>query len=262
MPAKTPEHHHNGHRERLRERFLKSGAEGFADHELLELLLFYVIPRRDTNELAHRLIEECGSLPEVLEADATQLQTVDGIKDQASLYLEALGELARRYAVSKFQSKQDPMNTVYDTPEKLAAVIYPRFLGQTKESMLALLFDSGMHMVDLFVVANGSLNSVQVNIRSVAQRAYQRGASGVILAHNHPGGVATPSPDDIKLTQSMEQAFRLLGIPLIEHFVFTDHAYFPILANCSLCAEEDFEHPQAAQFRRLITGKQQQYKGR
>ena len=255
MAEKSASTLHSGHRERLRERFLQNGAEGFADHELLELLLFYVIPRRDTNELSHRLIEECGSLQRVLEAPTEQLCHICGIKEQTALYLQALGELSRRYAISKFQASNDPLNTVYDTAEKLAAVVYPRFLGQTTERMLALLFDSGMHLADIFTVAKGSLNGVSINIRSIAERAYARGAASVVLAHNHPGGIAAPSVEDVKLTQDAATALRLLGIPLVEHFIFTDHAYFPILANCTPHAEEDFEYPQAAQFRRLLSGK-------
>lgn len=254
MPEKTISDLHGGHRDRLRHRVRENGAQSLADHELLELLLFYVIPRRDTNELAHRLIEECGSLSGVLEAPIEQLCRICGIKEQAALYLRALGDLARRYAVSKFETGADPMKTVYDTADKLAAVIYPHFLGQVSERMLVLLFDGAMHMVDLFVVAVGSQNSVNINVRMITERAYSRRAAFAVLAHNHPGGVATPSPEDIRLTQDVERALRLLGIPLIEHFIFTDHAYFPIIANSGLLPAEDPEYPEAAQFRRLICG--------
>ena len=254
MPEKTLSDLHGGHRDRLRERVWQNGAQSLVDHELLELLLFYVIPRRDTNELAHRLIEECGSLAGVLEAPVEQLCRVCGIKEQAALYLRALGDLARRYAVSKFEMSNDPMKTVYDTAEKLAATIYPHFLGQVRERVLVLLFDSGMHMVDLFTVAEGSQSGVSFNVRAVTERAYLRRATFVVLAHNHPGGVAAPSPEDIRLTQEVERALRLLGIPLIEHFVFTDHAYFPIIANSGILPLEDPEYPEAAQFRRLLSG--------
>ena len=255
MAQKSSSQLHEGHRARMRERLERAGAEGFADHELLEMLLYYVQPRRDTNEMAHQLIEECGSLSAVLEAPPERLCRVPFVKENTSVYLRLLGELSKRYARSKFTLQNEPLKTVYDSNEKLASVIYPRFIGQTTERMLVLLFDGGMHMVDCFTAAEGSINAVALTVRSVAERAFTRGACSVILAHNHPGGVATPSPEDLKLTQSMITALDLLGIPLVEHFVFTERSYFPIIANCFDAATDVSEHQQAAQFRRMLKRK-------
>ena len=246
---------HEGHRARMRERLARAGAESLADHELLEMLLYYVQPRRDTNEMAHQLIEECGSLCDVMEALPEHLCRVPFVKENTAVYLRLLGELSKRYARSKFALQNEPMKTVYDSNEKLSAFIYPRFIGQTTERMLALLFDAGMHMVDCFTVAEGSVNAVAITVRSVAEHAFSRGACSVILAHNHPGGVATPSPEDLKLTQDMITALDLLGIPLVEHFVFTERTYFPIVANCFEATPIGTEHRQAAQFRRLLKRK-------
>ncbi len=230
--AAGSEARHGGHRERMRERILRAGADSLADHELLEMLLYYVQPRRDTNETAHELIEECGSLAAVLEAPTEQLCRVPYIKDSAALYLQLLAELSRRYAVQKFSTEKPSPHIIYDSLEKLAAVLYPRFLGQATERMVALLFDARMRMLDCFTVSEGTLNSVAVTVRAVTQRAYQRNAVSVVLAHNHPGGVASASREDIQLTRDMETALELLGVPLVEHLIFTEHAYFPIIANC------------------------------
>ena len=244
---------HNGHRDRMRERVANAGANSLADHELLEMLLYYTQPRRDTNETAHQLIEECGSLAGVLEAEQERLCRVPYVKENAALLLQLVGELSRRYAVSKFSPEGASPATVYDSLDKLATVLYPRFLGQNKELVIAALFDARMRMVDLFTVSEGSLNSVALTARAVTQRAYQRNAASVVLAHNHPGGIATPSREDVQLTRDMEAALELVGVPLLEHLVFTEQAYFPIIANC-------FEPgtvvrtSKAAQFRKMLSG--------
>lgn len=242
---------HAGHRERMRERVASAGASTLADHELLEMLLYYVQPRRDTNETAHALIEECGSLAAVLEADAQRLCRVPYIKEGGATYLQLLGELSRRYAVSKFQPEGSAPDTAYDSLEKLATVLYPRFLGQSKELLIAVLFDARMRMVDLFTVAEGTLNSVSLTARSVTQRAYARNAAFCVLAHNHPGGIATPSQEDVRLTRDMETALELVGVPLIEHLIFTERAYFPIIANCTE-GQEIAPLSKAAQYRKLL----------
>lgn len=231
MDKKTGAALHGGHRERMRERLEKAGAESLADHELLEMLLYYAQPRRDTNETAHALIEECGSLTSVLESPAERLCRVPFVKENTSAYLRLLGELARRYTVQKLQPANAPMQQAYDTPDKIASYLFPRFLGQKTERMLALLFDASMHLLDCFTVGQGSINSVSVTVRAVAQRAYQRDAAFVALAHNHPGGAAMPSAEDIRLTRDFESALSLVDIPLVEHFIFTDRSYFPILSH-------------------------------
>ena len=242
---------HNGHRDRMRERVASAGASSLADHELLEMLLYYIQPRRDTNETAHLLIEECGSLPAVLEAERDRLCRVPYIKENGALYLQLLGELARRYAVAKFHPEGVSPDVIYDSMEKLATVLYPRFLGQSKELLIAVLFDARMRMADLFVVAEGSLNSVSLTARAVTQRAYARNAAFCVLAHNHPGGIATPSQEDVRLTRDMEAALELVGVPLIEHLVFTERAYFPIIANC-IQGQEPAPLSEAAQYRKLL----------
>ena len=235
---------HSGHRERMRERVEKAGAYCLADHELLEMLLYYIQPRRDTNETAHELIEECGSLSSVLEAPAERLCRVPYIKEHAALYLQLLGELSRRYATAKLEQKDAPMQSVYDTEEKLVSLLFPRFLGHKSERMYALLFDSAMHVLDIFCVAEGSVNGVSVTLRRITERAYQRNAASVVLAHNHPGGVPHPSGEDLRLTQDMQTALSLVGVPLLEHFIFTDREYYPILAG--LDKNEQLEGAAAA----------------
>jgi len=220
---------HTGHRARMRERFVESDGKGLADHEILEMLLYYIIPRCDTNDLAHRLIEEFGSFARVLEADATLLCQVDGIKESAALYLNLLGETTRRYTSEKLlcEEREKP---VFDTPAKIAAFMMPRYMGMNVERVYLLLFDNAMHMIDCYHVCDGSISGVALSIRRIAERAYRKGATAAILTHNHPGGMATPSSDDVQLTHRLDEALRLLEIPLLEHYIFAERSYAPILS--------------------------------
>lgn len=228
MARSTENHSHGGHRERMRERFLTAGGNALADHELLETVLFYTIPRRDTNELAHRLLESFGSLANVLEADVDLLARFDGLGESSATYLKLLHELTRRYTADKFNANDKKI--VFDTPGKIAAFMAPRYMGVNIERVYLLMFDNGMHMLDCFHVCDGSVAGVSLSMRRIAERAYQKGAAAVILTHNHPGGSATPSTDDVRVTRRLEESLRLLEIPLLEHYVFADRSYAPIMS--------------------------------
>lgn len=230
-------HLHAGHRERLRERFLKL-PESLADHELLELLLFYVLPRQDTNDLAHALIEEFGSFHRVLEADAVHLQRVAGVGPSVAAYIKALGAAANRYEADKF--KDADASQVFDTPARIARFLWPHFLGQRTERVYAMLFDNGMRLLDLLHVCDGSVSGAPFSVRRIVERAYMKGATGVILAHNHPGGLAVPSGDDISTTRSLDGALRMMEIPLIEHYVFSDREFMPIMSRCRVGEEQQY----------------------
>lgn len=237
--AKDQEKHlHGGHRERMRERFLTAGGNALADHELLETLLFYAIPRRDTNDLAHRLMETFGSLAEVLEADVDLLCRTEGISTGSATYLKLLSELARRYTADKMRT--DDEKTVFDTPGKIAAFMAPRYIGVNVERVYLLLFDNGMHMVDCFHVCDGSVSGVTMSVRRIAERAYTKGAAAVVLTHNHPGGVASPSTEDVRVTRRLQESLRLLEIPLLEHYVFADRSYAPVMTAVHTQTEEAY----------------------
>ena len=229
-PEKEKTHLHAGHRDRMRERFLQSGGVGFADHELLEMLLFYAIPRRDTNGLAHMLIEEFGSLSGVLEADTDLLCRVEGISMRTAVFLKTVGETACRYTADKFDPQE--RKTVYDTTEKVVTFLASRYLGVPVERVYLLLFDSAMHMIDCYHVCDGSIVGAGASVRRMAEHAYKKGAATVILAHNHPGGVAFPSQDDMRITRRLYQALEILEIPLLEHYIFAEKTYAPILRRC------------------------------
>ena len=236
MPKDTARH--AGHRDRMRQKFVDGDAALLADHEILEMLLYTALPRRDTNDLAHRLIETFGSLAGVLEADPNRITALTGLGPNTACFLSLLGEAARRYAADKLKPKNE--NPVFDTPESVAKFLFPRFIGQTKERAYLLLFDNSMRLLDCFHVGDGSVGSVLMSVRRIAERAYAKQAAAAILAHNHPGGLAMPSGDDLRVTRQLADALELLEVPLIEHFVFTDTAYAPIL--CHYTPEEKAQY--------------------
>lgn len=215
---------HSGHRERMRARFLETGGRGMADHELLELLLYYGIPRRDTNDTAHLLMEAFGSFSAVLEADADLLCGVEGIGSSTAVYIGLLRECAARYAKAKMDTGEDKKD-VYDTAEKVVSYLASRYVGVEVERVYLLLFDNAMHMIDCFHVCDGSITGVSMSVRRMTERAYRKGAAAAILAHNHPGGMASPSFEDIRITRRLAEAMRLLEIPLLEHYVIAGSYY-------------------------------------
>ena len=227
--AEKKQNPHAGHRDRMRERFLTTAGVGMADHEILEMLLFYALPRRDTNGIAHALIEEFGSIDGVLEADVTALCRVDGISEASATYLRLVGNVAQRYLTDKMR----PENTsaLLDTPEKIAQFLWPKFLSQTGECVYVLLFDNSMHLLDCFLASEGGVSGVLVSIRRITERAYQKNAAAAVLAHNHPRGYAIPSGEDIRLTRRLDEALQLMEIPLLEHFVFGARDYAPIMSK-------------------------------
>ena len=230
---------HEGHRQRMRERLAKTSPAAFADHELLEMLLYYTHARGDTNEIAHSLIEAFGSIEGVLDADHARLLTVLGIGEKSATFFTLLGELSRRYLSQKLFDDKNGKD-VLDTPEKIASFLAPRFVGATKELAYALLLDNVMRPLDCFPLSEGTVSGVSLSVRAIAERAYTKHAVAAVLAHNHPGGVAVPSTEDINATHHVAQALALLGVPLIEHYVFSNRAYTPIISQFPTTQQECF----------------------
>ena len=228
--------YHSGHRQRMRERAQATSLSTFADHELLEMLLYYTNPRCDTNDTAHALVERFGSLSRVLEAEESSLLDVAGVGEKSAALLALAGELARRYTVEKLSPGQE-RTAPLDSPRRIVEYLAPKFLGAVKEIFYVLLLDNALRPVDLFTVGDGSVSSVPLSVRNIAERALAKHAAAVVLAHNHPGGPAVPSSEDIALTHSIREALALLEIPLIEHFVLSDRAYSTVLHQAEFKSE-------------------------
>lgn len=217
---------HKDHRQRVRERYLKEGLDGFSEVQVLELLLFYVIPRQDTNPIAHRLIDRFGSLYQVLEAPVEELEKVEGIGPNAALLLSLITAVARVYAVNRTE-KQKILRTIEDCGEYLKSF----FIGRRSEMVYLLCLDAKCKVLGCREIGEGSVNSANVPIRRIVETALGLNATSVVLAHNHPSGIALPSGEDVLTTHRVASALSTVDIVLVDHIVVADDDYVSMVQS-------------------------------
>lgn len=215
---------HLDHRKRLKNRFLQEGLDHFEPHEVLELLLYFAIPQGDTNPLAHRLLDRFGSLSGVLQATPEQLTEVKGVGEHAAVLLHLMPSLARVYR----QDAQAKVKTFHNMAE-MGNYAVNLYIGKTEEEVYMMLFDNAMHLIDCPPISVGAVNASQINIRHMVELAFNAHASCAVLLHNHPGGVAIPSGNDMAVTSEVDHALDLMGINLLEHLVVAGDRYMPLL---------------------------------
>ncbi len=215
---------HENHRDRLKNRFLAEGLDTFDPHNVLELLLFYSIPRQDTNELAHALMKRFGSLSEVLDAPFEELIEIPGIKEHSATLLKLIPAVARRYVIDKNQTKE-PLSDM----DKIGKYLVDRYCGVNVETVLLLLLDNKYAVIDCVKIHEGSVNSAAITMRRLVETALFKRASMAVLAHNHPGGVAIPSADDIYTTKEVKRAFDIMEIHLLGHILVAGEQYIDLL---------------------------------
>lgn len=209
---------HEGHRARMKKKLLENGERSLADHELLEVLLYYAIPRRDTNELAHRLLKQFGSLQGVLSAPVQELACVSGVGQQAALLLGMVPMLCRRAAQ---REKEQILNSV-----DACGAYFTELLGSSRREMLwQVCLDGKGKVLSSRCLAEGDVSMAAVSVRQVVEYALRAGAVGVVLAHNHPSGVALPSQQDVLVTRQLQEALAPLQIRLADHIVVADGDY-------------------------------------
>lgn len=212
---------HQGHRERLRRRYETEGIDGFEMHNVLELLLFYTIPRKDTNEIAHRLEEKFGSLSAVLEAPEEELQKVEGIGPQAASFLHFIPQICRKY----MQDISKPQGECIHSSEEAGRYLSARFIGVQEEIVVLLLVSATGKIRFCDTIARGGFHSAEVDIRKLLSLGMKFKSSSAILAHNHPSGVALPSQDDLETTGAICKALESVGVHLIDHIIVAEGDY-------------------------------------
>ena len=211
---------HDGHRQRLKERFLREGLDNFEQLQVLELLLFYCIPRQDTNPIAHALLDRFGSVSKVLEATPEELKKVPGVGESAALFLSLIMATGRYYLVN-----QKEKDTILTSIEKCGQYLLPFFHGRRNETVFLLCLDAKCKVLCCKEVGEGSVNSAAVPIRRIVEMALGANATSVVLAHNHPSGLALPSGEDIQTTRRLNLALRAVEIELVDHVVVADGDY-------------------------------------
>lgn len=211
---------HDGHRQRLKDRFVLEGLDNFNELQVLELLLFYAIPRQDTNPLAHRLLARFGTLSQVLEAPIEELQKVEGVGRNAAVLLHLATAVSRYYMVNRAMQ-----NTVLSTTEKCGEFLTPFFHGRRNETVYLLCLDAKCKLLCCREVSEGSVNSAGVSPRKVVEMALGANATTVVLAHNHPSGIAVPSAEDVQTTYRVANALDAVEITLADHIIVADGDY-------------------------------------
>lgn len=211
---------HSGHRERLRERFLEEGLDHFSQIQVLELMLFYCIPRKDTNEIAHALLERFGTLAQVIEAPVSELKKVEGMGESSATFLSLLNAFCRYY-----QSNRAAQATILPTIESCGKYLLPQFSGRRNETVMLLCLDAKCKVLCCREVGEGSVNSAAVPIRRIVEMALGANATSVVLAHNHPSGLAIPSDEDGATTMRLAKALKTVDIHLVDHIVVADDEF-------------------------------------
>lgn len=211
---------HSGHRQRLKDQFLTHGMDPIHDVNVLELILFYAIPRQDTNPIAHRLLNTFGSLAAVFDATPEELMERGGLSKNAATLIKLIPAAARRQQLSRSSCHQ-----LLDSTQKCGDYLVPFFFGATQEEVYLLGLDAKCKVLGCVKLSTGSVNSAGLSIRKVVECALNMKASSVVLAHNHTSGIAVPSQEDIRTTQSISHALDLVGVYLADHVVVADEDY-------------------------------------
>lgn len=209
------------HRKRVKDRFRKEGLENFDERYALELLLFYCVPRKDTKDLAVSLLNHFGSFVRVMEATGEELQKVPGVGEGVATFFQFLRELQRYYMVRRDLDPGIPLLT----SDAYGKLLQGKFLHQRNEVVYLLCLDAKCKLISCQMVGEGTVNSANVSIRKIVEMCLNANATSVVLAHNHPGGLAVPSPDDIETTYRLAHTLSTMDITLVDHLVFADGDY-------------------------------------
>ena len=210
---------HDGHRARLRARYIEEGLAHFNEIDTLELLLFYAIPRRDTNELAHLLLQQFGSLDGVLGATTGDLCAVPGISENTAVLLHLFNDVARKCEISRQSIR------IVNSSQDAGTFLLPYFYGLRDETVYLLCLDAKGKVLDCRALFKGSANGVAIAIRKIVEVALSVNATSVIMAHNHPGGLALPSAEDRAATLRIRASLHNLDIVLIDHIIVADQDF-------------------------------------
>ena len=209
-----------GHRDRRRQRFREHGLDNFSDRDLLELLLYYVIPRRDVRPVAAALLETFGSLFGVFEASVDALSQVPGVGENAATLLRLIPQVSRRYLISR----STDMVFLTDS-ESAGKYLVPRLMFQREEIVLLACLDGKSRLLGCTELSRGETVGASVSIRRIVEVALAQNSSKVILAHNHTSGIAVPSQEDVDTTKKVQEALKLVSIQLADHLVVADNDF-------------------------------------
>ncbi len=213
---------HDGHRKRMKERYKNDGGfENFAQHEILEMLLYSTIARGDTNPIAHELIQTFGSIANVFEADPEELKKVHGIGESSAYLLSMIPHLSKVYNETKWNRK-----IMLGTSDLVGQYAINLFIGKTYEEFRIICLDSNRQVFYQGVVTKGTIDEVPTYPRLIVEEVLKHNAKTVIFAHNHPGGSVFPSESDIHATNKLIDALNAIDVCVLDHVIVSGNRYY------------------------------------
>ncbi len=223
-----------GHRERLRKKFLNGGIDSFLPHEVLELILTYSIPRKDTKTLAWTLIKKFGSLSDVLDAKEEDLKQVKGIGPSTIVLLKLMRSVMRNYSLEKIKDRAE-----ISTPENLLDFCKASLQGQKEEAFEVIFLTVRNTVIAVERLCQGTLDKALISPRKILEKAFSYNAAGLIFIHNHPSGEPTPSEEDKNLTETLTRIATPLGIMILDHIIVGRGKVFSMKANVFIKNDTD-----------------------
>ena len=236
---------HDGHRARLRKRFIDNGLDAFADHEILELILTYCLPRKDVNELGHIILNEFGSLSNVFDASYDELINIKGLSEHSAVLISMFPQLVTRYLESKSSHKQSLSNTksVFEFGRNL-------YHGAKYEKMYILCLDSKCRHIRALPISDGTIDTLTIYPRVIIEQCLLNRAHGAIIMHNHPSGDPHPSVQDVNITKTLVEAFNSVQIRVYDHVIITYDECFSFNHNGLIKNGEVSELRRAAEIKK------------
>lgn len=204
---------HEGHRQRLKNTFLENGLNGMSSHTILELLLFFVIPRKDTNLIAHELIDRYKTISGVFKASYDDLLTINGLGSNGATFIKLIPQMLCVYSTDI--KADQPMDNIKIINE----YFYGCYIGVKTEQLRVCCLDDKLNIISCTVIQEGGVNAVPINVRKIVETTYKWNCSLIILSHNHPNGLPLPSDDDVIQTKKIYQILQSVGITLLDHVI-------------------------------------------
>ena len=213
----------------MRKQFLTEGfSENSSEHKLLEMLLFFSISRKDTNDIAHLLINRFGSLSGVLEAPAEELVKIEGVGENTAMLLKLMVPVTKKYIASKTQKVN-----IFENMDSICDFLVEKYIGADVETFAVTSFNSKGAVVGFDILAKGDCVTVNVSVRQVIESVLKNNAICAVISHNHPGGTATPSGEDIETTRKIADMLKRINIRLLDHIILCDDDYVSLAQSAS-----------------------------
>ncbi len=223
---------HAGHRKRLRQRFINDGnLNNFQSHEVLELLLFYALPRRDTNALAHKIINKYGSLKRVFEMPAEELINNRDLTENAAVLLSLIKQVAKDYILSETESRLK-----IRSKNDAAGIVEPLLAHRINEAFCIICLDANQNVINIECFEEGEPGYTDIDVDRVIAKVVEHKAAFAIIAHNHPNGTYSPSSDDISTTNVIRRALSMANVTLMDHLIVCGDRSYSLAQNrmCNL----------------------------